>query len=130
MTVRFQISDKRGDAILLATAEGDDPIAVEQDFAEAVAVAGLAASYEAFSQPAPAYQQPASLGQARANVVQAFNNPPTPPLPAAADGGAPPSCQHGTKVYKSGEKNGRQWEAWACPGRSSDPTRCGFEWIR
>jgi hypothetical protein len=123
MTIRLQISDKRGDAILLATVDGDDPVAVEQDFAEAVALAGLASSYEAFSQPAPTYQQPASNGQAAQNV-----RPLTQPQAPAAAGA--PTCQHGTKVYKSGEKNGRAWEAWACPARSSDTTRCGFEWIR
>lgn len=126
MTIRLQISDKRGDAILLATADGDDPVTVEQEFAEAVALTGLAASYEAFSRPAaqPAnYSQPATLGQAVQNAAPLT----APQAPAAA--GAP-VCQHGTKVYKTGEKNGRAWAAWACPARSSDPSRCGFEWIR
>lgn len=127
MTIKLQISDKRGDAILLAAVEGDDPVVVEQDFAEAVALAGLAASYESFAQPAANFARPTTTGQAVQNVTQAFPQAQVVQAPAAA--GAP-ACQHGQKVYKSGEKNGRAWEAWACPARSSDPTRCGFEWIR
>jgi hypothetical protein len=125
MTIKYQLSDKRGDAILLASAEGDDPAVVEQDFAEAVALAGLANSYEAFARPPaapPQYAAPASIGQAVVNAQPLAQ----PQVPAAAA----PTCQHGQKQYKSGDKNGRKWEAWACPARSSDPTRCGFEWIR
>lgn len=131
MTVKYQLSDKRGDAILLASAEGDDPTVVEQDFAEAVALAGLSSSYETFAQPAPTYPRPTTQGQAVQNVRQAF--PAAAPLPAAAtggDGGAP-QCQHGTKVYKESKPDApKPWRAWACPARSSDPTRCEFEWIR
>lgn len=36
----------------------------------------------------------------------------TPNQPSTSGGG---SCQHGERVLKSGNKNGRDWSGWFCP---------------
>lgn len=68
--------------------------------------------------PQPPYQQ-----QTPQPPVQA-----APQMPAAAA----PTCHHGTKVYISGTsaKNGKFWQAWACPADRNDPSKCEKEWIR
>lgn len=147
MTTTYQVSDKIGDAIFVIKTEADDPGQAFGDFSVALSLIGnqqaeavLARlegvlSREAGAAPAPLAPAVATVAAAFPNAQPLANYVPaaTPPLPAAAAGaapGGPPTCQHGTKQYKSGEKNGRSWQAWACPASSSDTTRCGFEWIR
>jgi hypothetical protein len=145
VTTKFQISDKRGDAILLVSVEvpdGTDPALLgvfEEQFAAAVGLVGLGASYEAFgvaapatvpqatqvTRPAPAYHEPSD--------PPGWGQPPVPPMqqpqsqpPAAAR----PSCQHGPKEYRHGTTNGRDWAFWGCVARQGDPTKCEKEWVR
>lgn len=37
---------------------------------------------------------------------------------------AGPTCQHGPMVFRSGEKNGRQWSAHFCPTPKGTPGQC------
>lgn len=144
MTVSFQLSDKRGDAILVVKAEGPgaEIDAIYAAFGGAVQDAGLEVALTAFGQgtvqavtaaqplvqpqaPIYAIQQPAQQAQ--------WGQPPVPPMPAAAQPqavGAPPVCQHGPKQYKSGESAKGKWAFWGCTARSEDPTKCEKEWVR
>lgn len=36
-------------------------------------------------------------------------------------------CQHGNRVYKSGEKNGKKWEGYFCPSKNRSE-QCAVEW--
>lgn len=142
MTTRYQISDKRGDAILLVTSEADTPEQAEADFAAAVGLAGLGGAYEFFQKELPVATVPSITQLTRPQ--ESWGNPPVPPMqqapqmPAAAapqGGGAPgqaPVCQHGTKLYREGTSasNGRAWKAWFCPAPGNDPTQCKKEWLR
>lgn len=51
------------------------------------------------------------------------------PAPAedSGDTGGGGACQHGNRVAKSGEKNGRHWSGWFCP--NSD-RMCAPVWNR
>lgn len=106
--------------------------------------------------PAPAVSTVADpLAAARATVQAAFpgaapvgeqwGSPPVAPMASqpyqqaaaapAAPAGAPgpaPTCQHGTKLYKTGvsTKNNREWSAWFCPAPGNDPTQCEKQWLR
>lgn len=141
MTVTYQASDKLGDAIFLVKAEHEDAGQAFGDFAHALSLVGnqqaeaiLGRLEATFGRQAGAAPEP--LAQAAATVARTFPQAQplaasTPPLPAAAGGpGVAPTCQHGQKQHKSGVSAKGPWQAWACPARSSDPTRCEFEWIR
>lgn len=39
-----------------------------------------------------------------------------------------PQCQHGQRVYRSGTKNGKKWEAWFCP-LPRNQGACAPEWV-
>lgn len=147
MTTTFQVSDKLGDAIFVVKVDADDPGQAFGEFAHALSLVGnqeaervLARLEAVFGREVGA--APAPLAPAVATVTRTFPQAQPvanayqggpPPLPAAAqgDGEGAPTCQHGQKQYKTGiGKTGKEWKAWACPARSSDPTRCEFEWIR
>lgn len=64
---------------------------------------GVAALQQAGFNPQPVPQAAPAPAQA----------PPTVDTNVPTGGG--PACAHGTKVWKQGEKNGRQWKAWMCP---------------
>jgi hypothetical protein len=144
MTVRIQISDKRGDAILLVTVEGDTVEQVEADFAAAAGLAGLGAAYEGFGIPNPVAAVPAAAIVTRPAQQDPWGQPPVQPMvpaaatqqyPQAAPAGAPgpaPQCQHGQKLWRTGTSasNGREWKAWFCPAPGNDPTQCKKEWVR
>ena len=50
--------------------------------------------------------------------------------PQQQDGGGPaPQCQHGARVFKSGNGKKGPWSAWMCPARQGDPSRCEPQWI-
>lgn len=156
MSLTLQLSDKRGDAILLAKVELDDlsDQAIQQAEAQLAAAAGLVGlgeSYERFGAAAPATvpavtqlirpvgqpaQQPAAV-----HADPTWGQPPVPPFqPAQAPQAAPqvpgaaaPFCHHGQRVFISGTSNKppyREWKAWACPADRNDPTKCEKEWIR
>lgn len=135
MSVRYQLSDKRDQAILVIDVTEDTVEEAEATFAAAVGLAGLGASYESFSIPNPVAAVPAAAILTR--PVEPWGNPPVPPMPQAAaqGGGAPgaaPTCQHGTKLYKEGvsASNGRAWKAWFCAAPGNDPTQCPKQWLR
>jgi hypothetical protein len=140
MTTTFQISDKRGDAILVVKVEHEIAEQAEAEFAKATGLAGLGTAYEGFGIPNPVAAVPAAAIATRP-AAEPWGQPPVPPMvpaaaapqyqqPAPAPGGAP-TCQHGTKLYKSGTSQaGRDWKAWFCPASSSDPSQCPKEWIR
>ena len=136
-TTTFQISDKRGDAILLVKTEGFDPDATYQAFGAAVQDAGLDGSLNTFGQglvQAVTNAQP--LVGAQGYVQQPQYAPQVPaaaqqyaqPQQAPAQQGGGKSCQHGPKTYKSGNTNGRDWAFWGCNARSNDPSKCEKEW--
>lgn len=153
MTVTYQLSDKRGDAILLVKAEGEDVQAVETAFAAAAGLAGLGTSYETFGAAGPATVPTVqTLIHPQAPQQEPWGQPPVPQfqpqypqatyqqpqVPAAAAPppvqqpavGAPPVCQHGVKQYKSGEGAKGPWAFWGCTARSDDPTKCDKQWVR
>lgn len=39
-----------------------------------------------------------------------------------------PQCQHGQRVYRTGTKNGKKWEAWFCP-LPRNQGACAPEWV-
>lgn len=149
MGVTYQISDKRGDAILVVKSEFDDAETAESEFAKAAGLAGLGVAYENFLGLNPVATVPSitQLTRPQAEYPPAqepWGQPPVqpyqagPPMPAAAQApaqGAPgpaPVCQHGTKLYRTGTSatNGREWKAWFCPAPGTDPTQCKKEWLR
>jgi len=131
MTTTLQLSDKRGDAILLVKVEVDDLAgqALEQAeaaFAAAAGLVGLGAAYEAFGAAPPA-TVPAVTQLMRPTGQPAqdpWGVPPVPPMqqpqyqqPAPQQyqqpqqqyqpapqmpAAAAPVCQHGTKLYREG----------------------------
>lgn len=135
-TTTFQISDRRGEAILLVKTEGLDPDATYQAFGAAVQDAGLDGPLNGFGTglvQAVTNAQP--LVGAQGYVQQPPPQQYAPQVPAAAQGYAAPAaqpgtgvCQHGAKTYKSGTTNGRDWAFWGCNARSNDPTKCEKEW--
>jgi hypothetical protein len=143
MSVTYQISDKRGDAILVVKVEEPTVEQAEAAFAAAVGLAGLGTAYESFGIPNPVAAVPAAALATRP-AQDPWGQPPVPPMvPAAATPqyqqpapagapGAAPVCQHGAKLYRSGtaQATGREWKAWFCPASSSDSTQCPKEWIR
>lgn len=149
MTVTYQLSDRRGEAILLVKAEGpgEQSDQVYAGFAAAAQSAGLDASLEAFGnlpgavsvatailggQPVPQLPQLQPWGQPPVPAYQPPAQPyQQPPMPAAAQQvQAAPQCQHGTKVHRTGSNDRGTWNAWACPAPKGDPTQCKFEFIR
>jgi hypothetical protein len=143
VSVSYQISDKRGDAILVVRVEEDTVEQAEAAFAAATGLAGLGAAYESFGTPNPVAAVPAAAIVTR--PAEAWGNPPVQPMVPAAAAPAqnygtppagqqqPPVCQHGAKLYKTGTgKNPpyREWSAWFCPAPGTDPTQCPKEWIR
>jgi hypothetical protein len=142
MSVTYQISDKRGDAILVVKVEADTVEQAEADFAAATGLAGLGTAYESFGIPNPVAAVPAAAIATRPAYTppaEPWDQPrQAPQLPAAAApqaGGAPgaaPVCQHGTKLYREGTSasNGRPWKAWFCPAPGNDPTQCAKQWLR
>ena len=150
MTTTFQISDKRGDAILVVKSESNSPTEAEADFASAVGLVGLGSAYEAFgAYPSATVPSISQLTRPQAPAAaEPWGQPPVPPMQqqyqqapqvpaaaAAAPAGAPgpaPTCQHGTKLYKTGTSasNGREWKAWFCPAPGNDPTQCAKQWLR
>lgn len=140
MSVTYQISDKRGDAILVVKVEEATVEAAEAAFAAGVGLAGLGAAYEAFGNPVAAVPAAAIVTRPAADP---WGQPPVPPMvpqaaapqyqqPAAPAQGQAPTCQHGVKLYREGvsQSTGRAWKAWFCPAASSDPTQCAKDWIR
>jgi hypothetical protein len=151
VTVTFQISDKRGDAILLVKAEGpgEQSDQVYAGFAAAVQSAGLDGSLDAFGPQGLdplaaarqtvanagllAQQQPAQppWGQP---PVPAFQPQPAyqpPQMPAAAQGGDGKFCIHGAMTFRSGTgKTGKPYSAYFCPSPKGTPNQCDPEFVR
>jgi hypothetical protein len=125
MSTRIQISDKRGDAILLVTTEGEVPEQVEAEFAAAAGLLGLGTAYESFGIPNPVATVPAAAIVTRPQVPAAAYQQQAPQAPAAPGGKL---CdRHGLPMqYKSGSTNGRDWAFWGCTGPSND--RCDKVW--
>jgi hypothetical protein len=142
MTVSYQISDKRGDAILVVRVEEATVEQAESAFAAAVGLAGLGNAYESFGIPNPVAAVPAAAVATRP-AQDPWGQPPVQPMqyapqvPQAAvqqpAGPTPPDpCQHGAWLYREGvaQATGRPWKAWFCAASSSDPTQCQKKWIR
>ena len=68
--------------------------------------------------PAPAQPAPPSSG---------WGQPQAAPQQAIQDA---PHCPHGVRVFKSGNKNGRTWQAWMCPAPKGTPGQCQPEWVK
>lgn len=139
MAVRFQLSDKMGDAIILVTAEAETVDEAELQFATAVGYIGRGQVYDAFAkgQTGPAVTTVTNVFPGAQVQETPAHRPPSPqagshypPAEPQMPAAATPTCQHGQKVWKEGEKNGRKWKAWACPAGQNDPTRCAFQWVR
>lgn len=145
MSVKYQISDKRGEAILVVASEADTVEQAEAQFAAAVGLAGLGGAYESFGTANPVAALPAAAIATRPAQPEPWGQPPVPPMAAqpyqpaaavpAAPAGAPgpaPVCQHGQKLYREGTSaaNGRAWKAWFCPAPGNDPTQCAKQWLR
>lgn len=143
MSVSYQLSDKRGDAILVVKAEGpaEHQDAIYSAFGAAVQDAGLDSALQSFGtslvaavataqplvQPQEAWGQPPVAPYQPAPAQPAFQPQAQPQVPGAVNA---PGCQHGQKVMVTGEKNGRTWKAWGCPADRNNPTKCGLEFIR
>lgn len=56
-------------------------------------------------------------------VQRAVGQPQQAPAPSAPVGG-PPTCVHGERTYRSGNKNGKTWEAYFCPTPQGTPDQC------
>lgn len=59
-------------------------------------------------------------------VTQHVNN--GAPLPQAPAAPPAPTCMHGPRVHRSGNKNGKAWSAWFCPQPKGASDQCGPEW--
>lgn len=46
----------------------------------------------------------------------------------ARDDDDTPSCAHGKRVHRTGEKDGRKWSAWFCPKPRTAADNCGAIW--
>lgn len=152
MSVSFQISDKRGDVILVVKAEGpgEQSDQVYAGFAAAVQSAGLDASLDAFGNLPGAVANvqavfPTASVTAAAGPPAPWGNPPvpafqpTPQLPAAAT--PPPargggkvqngSCVHGPGTYRESKPGAtKTWTAYFCPAPKGDPNQCEPEFQR
>lgn len=139
MTTRFQISDKRGDAILLVTTEHEDPEAAHHLFALATQQAGLDKAYEAFSAfPAgPVAIASRALGATPVPQQPAYQPPAAPQIPAAAAnaqavqpgkvrGG---QCVHGAANHRTGTNARGPWQGYFCPEPKGAP-QCDPEFLR
>jgi hypothetical protein len=129
----YQISDKRGDAILVVKVEAPDDAPVGNVFArfvELASEAGIQAAIDGFDQPVPAAALAAAAPLTQA-AAPSWGNPPVPPMQpaAAAPAGGPPVCQHGPKQYKTGTGAKGPWAFWGCTARSDDPTKCDKQWV-
>lgn len=129
MTVKFQISDKRGDAILVVSSEHDDVEAAHFQFAIAVQQAGLDKGYESFS---------AFPTQAVSVVAQALGATPVPqPRPAYQPAPAAPqppaaagrTCAHGPMTHRTGQNARGAWQGYFCPEPKGAP-QCDPVFIR
>ncbi len=70
-----------------------------------------------------------------ASVVQAAVAAPNEPtnvtaLPTPSQVGADENttCKHGPRAYRSGNKNGKKWEAWFCGAPKGAPDQCSPAW--
>lgn len=132
MTITYQLSDKRQDAILVVKSEGATAEEAEAAFAAAAGLAGLGSAYESFGIPNPVAVVPAAAIVTRPGPAAPtqWGQPPVQPMqpqvPAAA-GGAKVCDRHGLPMqHKSGSTNGRDWAFWGCTGPSND--RCDKVW--
>jgi hypothetical protein len=116
MTVKFQLSDKRGDAILLVSAEDSDPGAAYQSFRIAAEDAGLNPVVEAFSQPGVVGQAIAAATAITAPAPAAYA------APAAVPGA--PVCPHGAMTRRTGTNARGAWVGYFCPSPKGTPDQC------
>jgi hypothetical protein len=131
MSVTFQLSDKRGDAILLVKAEGPgaEVDAIYSAFGAAVQDAGLESSLAAFGTglvQAVAVAQPLTQpqGYVQQPAVQQYAQP-APQAAPAMPGAVLPSCQHGQKkIVRSKPGSSKTWVALGCVAGQNDPTKC------
>lgn len=134
MTTTVQISDKRGDAILLVKVEAPDeidPANVFARFVQVAAEAGIDTAVSSFDTPVPVQAVAAAAPLTQPAQQSSWGNPPVPPMQpaAAAPTPAPPVCQHGPKQYKSGVGAKGPWAFWGCTARSDDATKCDKQWV-
>lgn len=153
MPVSFQISDKRGDAILVVKAEGPAEQAdqIFAGFAAGAQVAGLDAALDAFGNLPGAIANvqavfPTASVTAAAGPPAPWGNPPVPayqppPMPAAAAPAGPPArgggkvqnghCAHGAGSYRESKPGApRPWTGYFCPAPKGDPNQCEPEFQR
>lgn len=138
MASTYQLSDKRGDAILVVKLEAPDNVdaaVIYTRFVELLSEAGIQAAADAFD--ATTAQAVAAAAPLVSPVVQraaeAWGNPPVPPMatpqvPAAAGGARLCQSHNLPMVYKSGETNGREWAFWGCTAPKDQ--QCDKEWAK
>lgn len=109
-----------------------DTVAEVRDAVEAAHAAGL---FTATASAAVDYN--ASLTAAGIVGARPVGGPaqaaPTAPQAAAQTppGDGPPTCPHGTKVYKTSKPGApRAWRAWMCPAPQGTPDQCAPEWLK
>lgn len=154
MTVKYQISDKRGDAILLVSTEGPAEHAdlVHGAFAAAVQKAGLDSAYQSFDELPGAIKTvtavfPGAQVTAAAGPPDPWGTPPVPPfqpeappappVPAAAapqrGGGQVKNgfCNHGAATPRASKEGApKQWRGYFCPAPKGAPDQCEPEFVR
>lgn len=52
--------------------------------------------------------------------------PSTPPVAQTPSGS--PTCLHGPRTFRTGNKNGKQWSAWMCNTPKGTPDQCQAVW--
>lgn len=78
-----------------------------------------------------AYNLGAGLGATPLEHPGANQPPPRAAAPTVNPPGlSAPTCPHGTKTYKTGQKNGNTWKAWMCPAVKGTPGQCPPEWLK
>lgn len=131
----IQISPKVGDVLINIRATDPTHLAflldsITEDLAGKIAgtIGILQAAGNVASVAAPAAQQPPqsqawgrTSGSAPTNTGGQDS--------ASTPGNSAPTCQHGTKVYKTGNGRKGQWKAWMCPSPKGTPDQCPPEWL-
>lgn len=88
---------------------------------------------------APILQTPEALiPPTNVSPLDAYRNAPATPVepapaavaPQAPAMGAKPRCVHGEREYVSKVGTKGPWQAWMCPAKKDDPTKCEPQWIR
>ena len=135
----IQVSPRVGDTLInLRAKTGDEMLGIlswyEQNSATIASALGTGAAGAAVGQTFAGpgtqnvpQQQGSWSDQGSQQAPPAF----VPQQAAPQGGGAPaPSCTHGPMVFRSGNKNGRDWKAYFCPTPRGTQGQCDPQFIR